>query len=411
MTAVAYLRKSSAPSKRVRTVSFEIQEQETRALAQRNGDTLTAVLSDWGKSGGSANRPDFQKLLAMVDAGDVRTIYSFSLSRLSRSLIDFADLLDRCRKHGVRIRLVQEGEIDWGTATGRAFANMAMVFAQFERELAAERNGAAAAERRERGDHLGQAPYGWTVVDGRLTPREGEDVDVIVAAFREAGGSFGATAKLLNERNVPTRRAGTKWNHSVVGRILRRQGPDDIRFAVKNTRAKAKPLAGAYFSGLLRCPCGGTLTPRKDDKAPTGVSGYYCSRNSRERHRKSHVSQRVILDWAKLEAERLRTPDYVVAVEKSQLERERLDAERTRIVDTFVAGYITSADRDRRMSAIASSEAALDAAEAMMEIPEVDWGKPPSVVNVVLRAMWDHVVLDEQLHPASAEWNVPEWRT
>src|SRR3990172_7203312 len=131
-TYIAYIRKSSAPSKHTRTVSFEVQEQAVRELATRHGDTLSAVLTDWGRSGGSTKRPDYQRLLGMVDAGSVETIYSFSLSRLSRSLLDFADLLERCKAHGVRIRLAQEGEIDWSSATGRAFANMAATFAQFE---------------------------------------------------------------------------------------------------------------------------------------------------------------------------------------------------------------------------------------------------------------------------------------
>src|SRR3990172_4527703 len=135
-TSIAYIRKSSAPSKHTRTVSFEVQEQAVRDLAARHGDELAAVLTDWGRSGGSTKRPDYQRLLVMVDAGEVATIYSYSLSRLSRSLLDFADLLDRCRARKVTIRLATEGTIDDSSPAGRAFASMAAIFAQFERELA-----------------------------------------------------------------------------------------------------------------------------------------------------------------------------------------------------------------------------------------------------------------------------------
>jgi DNA invertase Pin-like site-specific DNA recombinase len=407
VTAVGYLRKSSAPSKRVRTVSFEVQEQEVRALAARNGDELGVLLSDWGKSGGSTKRPDYQRLLAMIEAGEVRTVYSFSLSRLSRSTIDFAELLERCKKHDVTIRLVQEGQVDHKTATGRAFAGMAALFAQFERELAAERNGAAAAERRERGDHLGQAPYGWRVVDGKLVERDDERPDLIADAFREAR-SFAGAAKLLNAWAVPTRRVGTKWNHSVVADILRQQGPADLQLAMGHPRARAKALGGALFAGLLGCPCGGVLTPRKDDGAPTGVSGYYCSRATREPHEKMHVAERPILEWAKVEAARLRTPERARLAETNAADRARIEQERTRIVDTFVAGHIDIADRDRRMAATAVALAALDAHEALVSVPALDWDGPPSQVNAILRTIWDGVELDQALRPVSARWAIRE---
>lgn len=143
-----------------------------RELAARHGDELPAVIaSDMGRSGGSTRRrPEYRAMLDAIDSGQVQAIYSYSLSRPSRSVLDFTDLLERCRRLGVIIRLVAEGQIDYGTATGRAFANMAATFAQMERELAAERMGSAVAERRQRGDAMGQPPYGSAIDQGRLVP-------------------------------------------------------------------------------------------------------------------------------------------------------------------------------------------------------------------------------------------------
>ena len=56
------------------------------------------MLTDWGRSGGSTRRPGYQRLLGAIDRREVETIYSYSLSRLSRSLLDFADLLERFGK-------------------------------------------------------------------------------------------------------------------------------------------------------------------------------------------------------------------------------------------------------------------------------------------------------------------------
>src|SRR5438552_6151444 len=199
MNAIAYLRKSALPGRGTVSVSFEMQERAIRELAERHGDELPdEILSDFGRSGGSTRRrPGYAQVVNQIETDGVTAVYSYSLSRLSRSVADFADLLERCRRRQVTIRLVQEGQIDYSSATGRAFANMAAVFAAMERELAAERNASAQAERRERGDVLGQAPYGYRIVNGELVRRPDEPIEEIHAAFR-ATGRFGAAARELN---------------------------------------------------------------------------------------------------------------------------------------------------------------------------------------------------------------------
>jgi DNA invertase Pin-like site-specific DNA recombinase len=412
-TAIAYIRKSSAPSKHTRTVSFEVQEQAVRDLAGRHGDELAAVLTDWGRSGGSTRRPDYQRLLAMVDAGEVATIYSYSLSRLSRSVRDFADLVELCAKRDVRIRFVQEGEVDHKSATGRLFVGMVAQFAQFERELAAERNQAAVAERRERGDVMGQAPYGSRVVGGKLEARDDERPDLVFEAFRQAG-SFAGAAKLLNAWNVPTRREGTRWIHGTVADIIRAQAPAELRPPIQR-RQGAAPLAGAMFAGLLRCPCGAILTPRKDAGAPSGVSGYYCSRSTRTPgHGKMHTPERVILEWAIAEAARLRIPaERVTIAERASRDLVALEAKRSRIVETYIEQLIDKAERDRRLAEVDAERDRLEAVSATVTIPPaIDWDTwTPRAINRVLHALWTVVELDaELLPPVAAEWTVPEWR-
>lgn len=408
-TSVAYIRKSSAPSKHTRTVSFEVQEQATRDLAARHGDTLSAVLTDWGRSGGSTKRPDYQRLLAMVAAGELTTIYSYSLSRLSRSVRDFADLLDLCQRQDVRIRLVQEGDVDHRTATGRLFVGMVAQFAQFERELAAERNQATVAERRDRGDILGQAPYGFRIVAGKLEPRKDERPDLVFDAFRKAG-SFAGAAKLLNQWKVPTRRDGTQWIHGVVADIIRAQAPADIRPPLQKRRGAA-PLAGAMFAGLLRCQCGATLTPRKDAEVPSGVSGYYCSRSTRTPdHGKMHTSEAAILGWARDEAARFRVPaDQVVLAEKADRRLIDLEAKRNRIVESYIDELIDKAERDRRLAALDTERDQLATISGTVDVPpSIDWSRwAPRDINRVLSSLWVRVDLDSDLRPTRAEWRVP----
>ena len=410
MDAIAYLRRSSAPNAGTRTVSFEMQEAAVRDLAARNGDVIDSLVTDWAKSGGDSKRPGYRQLLAAIDAGSVKTIYSFSLSRLSRSLLDFVDLLDRCRQHGVRVRLVQEGDIDWRSATGRAFAGMAAVFAQMERELAAERIQSAVDARRARGDHLGQAPYGLRVVDGKLVRRDDEDPSIVLETFREAG-SFGRTARLLNERGVPTRRNGTGWNHGTVADIIRRQYPHEAPKAL--TRARAKPRSDRLLAGLLTCPCGAILTPRSF----RGVLTYYCSRSYRvPGHGKTTIPEAAILPLIKEEAARLRAPDRVELVEASEAALSAIEARRDRLTDALEAGVL---ERDRyaaRMAVLDEEAAAVETQRSIEHLPErIEWGSDlPAAVNAVLRAMWSRVRLGPDLLPRpwpdGFAWRVPQWR-
>src|SRR5205809_554496 len=116
---VAYLRKSKVTSDR--HVSWETQEAAVRALAARHGDegTLT-ILSDWSKSGrlGADRRPGYARLVEQIEGDRVSVVYSYSLSRLSRSLPEFRKLVDLCVAHGTTIRMEADELPDITKASG-----------------------------------------------------------------------------------------------------------------------------------------------------------------------------------------------------------------------------------------------------------------------------------------------------
>jgi DNA invertase Pin-like site-specific DNA recombinase len=410
-TGLAYIRRSSTPGRGADPVSFDMQEKAVRDLAAAHGDSIAEILSDFARSGGTTkHRPGYARLLEAIDRGQVATIYSYSLSRLSRSLLDFADLLERCRAHSVRIRFVTEGEIDYSTATGRAYANMAATFAQMERELATERNASAVAARIARGDYVGQAPYGKRIAGGSLIPRKDEKAAVVVAAFREAG-SFGGAAKLLNARGVPTRHGGT-WRHGVVADLLRREAPRDLAVPLAHHRARARPVQDAIFAGLLRCACGSTLTPRREAGA-LAVRGYYCHASSRlPEHGKMYVAEGPVLEWAKREVARLQVPYDVLEMDEQVSDRRKsLEARRRRIVSAFLDGVLDRAERDRQLATVDAKLTHEASATVLAAIPRtIDWTVPPVVLNGLLRALWEAVELDADMQPVRAIWRVPEWR-
>ncbi len=128
------------------------------------------------------------------------------------------------------------------------------------------RKARATRERRDaRGDRRGSPPYGWRIAARKAgepvtwEPDPSESVDVILAAYHEAG-SFHGAAGLLNDRNVPAPR-GSRWYGSRVRDILKAQRPD-VR-AVRQTSARVAhgSSSDAIFRRLLRCHCGGIPTP------------------------------------------------------------------------------------------------------------------------------------------------------
>jgi DNA invertase Pin-like site-specific DNA recombinase len=398
---VAYLRKSRVSSDR--HVSWQIQEAAVRELAGRYGDGDTIeFLSDWNRSGREDKthlRADYKRLLAEIAAGRVAVVYGYSLSRLARSLKEYASFAELCRDHGVPIRLAKEGEFDYASPHGRAIVGVLAVFAQMEAELAQERARDTIAARRARGDRLGSGPFG---------SRPGEDLAAVKEAFLRAGSQHGA-AKLLNVEGRPTR-TGKPWSGSAVASVLRHSVPDLLP---PRPHRGAKAAAPFVFFRLLRCPCGTLLTGARSvtGKQP-GYALYRChaARSAPTHPRPFSVPETALVPWIMTEAARLRTPKRVQLAEENATARAALEMRRLRVLDLYEAGHIDAADRDRRLSAITEEIAKLDNVERLVDVPELDWSWPPERINAVLRAMWDHVELGEDMRPIEAAWLVPEWR-
>jgi DNA invertase Pin-like site-specific DNA recombinase len=398
---VAYLRKSRVSSDR--HVSWQIQETSIRDLAGRHGDgDAIEFFSDWNRSGREEKthlRADYKRLLTEIEADRVSVVYGYSLSRLARSLREYAAFAETCRDHGVPIRLAKEGEFDYASPHGRAIVGVLAVFAQMEAELAQERGRDTIAARRARGDRLGSGPFG---------SRPGEDLQAVKEAFLRAGSQHGA-AKLLNVEREPTR-TGKPWSGSAVASVLRHSVPDLLP---PRPHQGAKAAAPFVFFRLLRCSCGTLLTGARalTGKQP-GYALYRChaARSAAIHPRPFSVPESALTPWITSEAARLRTPERVQLAAENATARAALEMRRHRVLDLYEAGHVDAADRDRRLAAITEEIARLDAAERVIDVPELDWTWPPERINAVLRALWGYVDLDVHMRPLRAEWLVPGWR-
>ncbi|MBE6569987.1 MAG: recombinase family protein [Ruminococcaceae bacterium] len=121
------------------------------------------LYSDKGYGGKNIDRPAFKELLGDIESGKVRRVIVYRLDRISRSVLDFANVIDVFQKHRVDFVSTME-KFDTGTPIGKAMLMIVMIFAQLERETIQQRVIDAYASRSKRGFYMGgRIPFGFTL--------------------------------------------------------------------------------------------------------------------------------------------------------------------------------------------------------------------------------------------------------
>ena len=121
---------------------------------------------DGGFTGSNIERPALKRLMEDVDAGQIDVIVLYKIDRLSRSLMDFTRIVERLEKHNVSFVSITQ-QLDTSTSMGRLTLNMLLSFAQFEREIIAERTRDKMAAARRKGKWVGGSPIlGYDIIDG-----------------------------------------------------------------------------------------------------------------------------------------------------------------------------------------------------------------------------------------------------
>lgn len=414
---VAYLRKSRVTSDR--HVSWQVQESAIRELAGRNGDD-PEILSDWNKSGRgefTRRRTGYADLRRRIEANEVSVLYAYSLSRLSRSLGEYASLAELCRDHGVRVRLVKEGEFDYSSASGRFTVGILALLAQMEAELAQERARDTIAVRKARGDHVGSAGYGHRLENGKLHEADDEDVETVVGVWREAG-SYQRAARLLNARSVPSK-TGSVWAGNTVRNIVRRAlGADHPEVRGIEPR-RARTAETFILSRLLRCECGTLLTGRRTynvvgSKRYGPHTSYLChrGRNVEDHPRPFMVSEATILPWIRAEADRYALPDAVETPQDASGRRDALEAQRAHVTRLGLIPGVDLPTVEAQLAAIDADLATIEDEAIVEDVGPIDWeNTPPGELNALLRAYWREVRLDETMRPVEADWRIGRMRS
>ena len=185
-----------------------------KSQAHAGWTLIKARYDDGGYSGGSTDRPDLQRLLDDIRARKIDVIVVYKVDRLTRSLADFAKLVELFDAHGVSFVSVTQ-QFNTTTSLGRLTLNVLLSFAQFEREVTSERIRDKIAASKRKGLWVGgPLPLGYDIKDGRITvvEHEAEQVRLIFRRYLELSG-VNALVRDLKERNIRTK---TRDRKSVV---------------------------------------------------------------------------------------------------------------------------------------------------------------------------------------------------
>lgn len=205
-TALGYLRVSTEEQARS-GLGLEAQRAAVQLEADRRGWDLEVLVDD-GYSAKDLRRPAITTALQQLAAGDAQVLVVAKLDRLSRSLVDFAGVLELAKKQGWAVVALDLG-IDMTTAVGELVASVMAAVAQWERRAIGERTAAALQAKKAGGARLGAPVLLQNEVRGRIQ-RE-----------KAAGLTLTAIAGALNDEGVPTARGGAKWHPSTIRAVLR----------------------------------------------------------------------------------------------------------------------------------------------------------------------------------------------
>ena len=176
---------------------------------------------DGGVSGGTLERPALKRLLADIEEGQIDVVVVYKIDRLSRSLMDFAKLVETFERNGVTFVSVTQS-FNTTTSMGRLTLNILLSFAQFEREVIGERIRDKFVASRKRGLWMGGAvPLGYRVLDRKLLvePREALIVKRIFERFVQVGSNVDIVREL--QADGITNRRGTPLDKAFIARVLR----------------------------------------------------------------------------------------------------------------------------------------------------------------------------------------------
>ena len=185
--------------------------------------------TDKGYSGKNTDRPEFQEMMADIRRGLIKRVVVYKLDRISRSILDFATMMETFQEYNVEFVSSTE-KFDTSTPMGRAMLNICIVFAQLERETIQKRVTDAYYSRCQHGFHMsGAAPYGFqlepTTIEGIRTkmmkpdPETADIAKLMFEMYSQPGISFGDIARYFADEGILI--YGKEMKRGFISQLLR----------------------------------------------------------------------------------------------------------------------------------------------------------------------------------------------
>lgn len=219
-----YTRKSSEEGLEQDFNSLHVQREASEAfiLSQKHEgwQLVRAEYDDGGYSGGNMSRPGLTRLMADIEAGKIDVVVVYKVDRLSRSLHDFAKMVEVFDRHGVSFVSVTQ-QFNTTTSMGRLTLNVLLSFAQFEREVTGERIRDKIAASKKKGMWMGgPVPLGYKVQDRSLLPNP-DDIPLVQRIFERYMflASVRALQEELNGQGIKTRSGSMFYRGMLYGML------------------------------------------------------------------------------------------------------------------------------------------------------------------------------------------------
>jgi DNA invertase Pin-like site-specific DNA recombinase len=313
-----YTRKSTSTGLEQAFNSLDAQREACVRYLQSQGQTNWQILpqqyDDGGFTGASLERPAFRQLMEDIADGLVDAVVVYKVDRLSRSLLDFAKVMETFNAKGIAFISVTQN-FSTADAIGRLTLNMLMSFAEFEREMIAERTRDKISAARRKGKWTGgYIPMGYDIVDHRLVVNEAEAAIVreLFSSYLQERSAL-KLAAFLNDREVPLKNQRAPrtqpWTRDLVIRLLRNRmylglmhskgqhyPGEQVALVDPLTFEKVQDLLGPrtrmhrpdsrnpvyLLRGLLRCShCGAVMTTASTQRGDQVYRYYRCPSHGR----------------------------------------------------------------------------------------------------------------------------------
>jgi DNA invertase Pin-like site-specific DNA recombinase len=212
---LAYLRVSTEEQANSHA-GLDAQKAALEAEALRRGWAAIEYVEDGGWSAKDLERPGMRKVLEMLAAGEADVLVAAKLDRLSRSVLDFAGLLDRSHREGWSLIVLDLG-VDTSSPAGEAMAHVSSAFAQLERRLISQRTAVALQAKIDKGVEVGHPV---------VVP---DETRALIVELRESGMSLRKIAAELRDRGIPTAHGGPWYATTVQGALATARRLEKLR--------------------------------------------------------------------------------------------------------------------------------------------------------------------------------------